>query len=69
MAPRCHDASATAPAHRRSAAGAVSHSTRTHTVHHDSFQIQSSRAAEEEVFGLEIRQPDSVRYVEFPLTH
>jgi hypothetical protein len=59
---------AAALVHRHGAACAVPHSTCTHTVHHDSFRIQSSRAAEEEVFRLEIRQPDGVRYVEYPLT-
>jgi hypothetical protein len=33
-----------------------------------SSKLQLSRAAEEEVFGLEIRQRNDVRYVEFPLT-
>jgi hypothetical protein len=37
--------------------------------YHDSFRIQTSRAAEEKVFGLEVQQPDGVRYVEYPLTH
>jgi hypothetical protein len=36
--------------------------------HNDSFWIQSSRVAKEDVFGLEVRYPDGVRYVEYPLT-
>jgi hypothetical protein len=59
-----HDASAIASAQRHSATHAVPRSTRTRTAHHDSFRIQSSRAAEEEVFGLEIRQPNGVQYEE-----
>jgi hypothetical protein len=37
-------------------------------MHHDSFRIQSSRVAEEEVFGPEIWQHNGFRYVEYPLT-
>jgi hypothetical protein len=51
--PRHHDASVTALAHRHSATRVVPHSTRTRIAHHNSFRIQSSRAVEEEVFGLE----------------
>jgi hypothetical protein len=66
--PQSHDASAVALAQRHSVARAVRPSTRTRTAHHDSFQIQSNRAAEEEVFGPEIWQPNSIRYEEYPLT-
>jgi hypothetical protein len=37
-------------------------------VTHESFWVQSNRAAKEEVFRLEIQQRDGIRYVEFPLT-
>jgi hypothetical protein len=66
--PRGHDTSVTTPAQRHSVAHTVPRSTRTCMAHHDSFRIQSSWAAEEEVFGLEVWQPDGIRYVEYPLT-
>jgi hypothetical protein len=48
-----HDSSAMAPVQQHSAAHGVLRSTPTHTAHHESFRIQSTSVAEEEVFGLE----------------